>query len=105
MYKERILEFLKSHNGYISTKDFEKLGVYKMQIPKLIEEGLIRKVAHGLYIDNSLIEDEFFILQKRFSNIVFLFNSAWYLLNLSDRKPYEFDVTTVKNHKISLILV
>jgi len=100
MPTQNILHFLKNHNGYISTKELEKLGFSKMRIPKFVEDGLIRKVAHGLYIDNNLIEDEFFILQKRFSNIVFSYNTACYLLNLSDRTPYELDVTTIKNHKI-----
>ena len=100
MNNEKFLKFLNNHNGYISTKEIENLGFSKMQIPKLIEDELIRKVAHGLYIDNKLIEDEFYILQKRFSNIVFSYNTAFYLLNLSGRTPYKIDVTTIKNHKI-----
>ena len=100
MKYEKILKFLKNHNGYISTSEIEKIGFSKPQIPKLIKDGIIRKVAHGLYIDNSLIEDEFFILQKRFSNIVFSYNTACYLLNLSDRAPYQLDVTTIKDHKV-----
>ena len=100
MNYKKIIEFLKNHNGYISTKEIENIGISKVQIPKLIEDEIIRKVAHGLYIDNNLIEDEFFILQKRFSNIVFSYNTACYLLNLSDRTPYELEVTTIKNHKI-----
>ncbi len=100
MNYEKIIEFLKKHNGYISTKEIDNIGILKVQIPKLIEDEIIRKVAHGLYIDNNLIEDEFFILQKRFSNIVFSYNTSCYLLNLSDRTPYELEVTTIKNHKI-----
>ena len=97
---EELLNFLKNHNGYISTKEIENLGISKMQIPNLIKDEIVRKVAHGLYIDNKLIEDEFYILQRRFSNIIFSYNTACYLLNLSDRTPYEIDVTAVKNHKI-----
>lgn len=100
MINEKLKNFLKAHNGYISTKEFESLGLSRVQIPKFIENGIIRKVAYGLYIDNNLIEDEFFILQKRYSKIVFSYNTAAYLLNLSDRAPYEIDVTTIKNHKI-----
>lgn len=100
MYNEKILEFLKNHNGYITTAEIENIGFSKTQIPKLIEVGIIKKVAHGLYIDSNLIEDEFYILQKRFSNLVFSYNTACYLLNLSDRTPYELDVTTLKGRKI-----
>ena len=100
MNYEKLVLFLKNHNGYITTREIEKLGFSKVKIPKLIEEGIIRKVAHGLYIDANLIEDEFYILQKRFSNVIFSYNTACYLLNLSDRTPYELDITTVKDHKI-----
>ena len=100
MNKDNLINFLKSHNGYIATRELEQIGFSKMQIPKLIDEGMIRKVAHGLYIDNNLIEDEFYILQKRFSQIVFSYNTACYLLNLSDRAPYELDITTIKDNKV-----
>ena len=40
-------------------------------------------------------------LQKRFSNIIFSYNTACYLLNLSDRAPYKIDVTTINHNNIS----
>lgn len=101
MNDEKILSLLEKQNGYITTKNIESIGISKTSIPKLIQEGIIKKVAHGLYMDSKLIEDEFFILQKRISNVVFSYNTACYLLNLSDRAPYKLDVTTIKNHKIN----
>ena len=94
MNNEKLSNFMKSHNGYISTKEIEDLGFSKMQIPKMIEDELIRKVAHGLYIDNKLIEDEFYILQRRLSNIVFSYNTAFYLLNfhLISCKQYHLEI-------------
>ena len=65
----------------------------------------MRKVAYGIYIDNNLIEDEFYILQKRFSNIVFSYNTACYLMNLSDRAPYKIDVTTINNNNFNEKLI
>ena len=100
MNNEIIKKYLDNHNGYITTKEIESLGLSRVQIPNFIEKEIIRKVSHGLYIDSKLIEDEFFILQKRFTNIVFSYNTACYLLNLSDRTPYKLDVPTIKNHKI-----
>lgn len=94
-------EFLDNNHGYIATKDFEKIGISKTLIPELIDKKILRKVAYGLYIDNNLIEDEFYILQKRFSNIIFSYNTACYLLNLSDRTPYKIDVTTINHNNIN----
>ena len=101
METKELKEFLKKNHGYINTKEFESVGISKTLIPELIKQKIIRKVAYGIYIDNNLIEDEFYILQKRFSNIVFSYNTACYLLGLSDRAPYKIEVTTINHNNIS----
>ena len=101
METKKLKDFFKRNNGYITTKEFENVGISKTLIPELIKQEIIRKVAYGIYIDNNLIEDEFYILQKRFSNIVFSHNTACYLLNLSDRSPYKIEITTINHNNIS----
>lgn len=101
METTKLKEFLKNNHGYITTKEFENTGISKTSIPELIKQKIIRKVAYGIYIDNTLIEDEFYILQKRFSNIIFSYNTACYLLNLSDRSPYKIEVTTINHNNIN----
>ena len=100
MVEKKLIDFLKNNFGYITTKEIEQLGISKISIPELVSHGLIRKVARGIYIDSKLIEDEFYILQKRYSNIIFSYNTACYLLGLSDRAPYKLDVTTISHKKI-----
>ena len=101
METKELKKFLKKNHGYITTKEFENIGMSKTLIPELINQKVLRKVAYGMYIDNNLIEDEFYILQKRFSNIVFSYNTACYLLNISDRAPYKIDVTTINHNNIN----
>lgn len=98
--EKKLVEYLNKNHGYISSKEFETIGISKNLIPKFIEKEIIRKVAYGFYIDNNLIEDEYYILQKRISNIVFSYNTACYLLELSDRSPYKLDVTTIRGKHI-----
>ena len=101
MSENKLKEFLNKNYGYIKTRDFEKIGISRPSIQSYIDKKIIRKVSRGLYIDNNLIEDEFYILQQKFSNIVFSYNTACYLLNLSDRAPYKIDVTTLTHNNIS----
>lgn len=101
MNENKLIDFLNQNNGYIKTRDFEKLGISRPSIQGYIDKKIIRKVSRGLYIDNNLIEDEFYILQQKFSNIIFSYNTACYLLNLSDRAPYKIDVTTLNHNNIS----
>ena len=100
MKKALIEEFLKENNGYITSGELEELGISRVNIPKLIQKGILRKVAHGLYIDHNLIEDEYYILQKRYNHIIFSHNTALHLWQLSERAPYELDVTTYYDKKI-----
>ncbi len=101
MNEDKLINYLNQNNGYIKTRDFEKLGISRPSIQVYIDKKTIRKVSRGLYIDNTLIEDEFYILQQKFSNIIFSYNTACYLLNLSDRAPYKIDVTTLNHNNIS----
>lgn len=101
MSENRLKQFLNENYGYIRTRDFEKLGISRPSIQSYINKKIIRKLSRGLYIDNNLIEDEFYILQQKFSNIIFSYNTACYLLNLSYRAPYKIDVTTLNHNNIS----
>ena len=81
-----IKNFLKENHGYITTSELINIGISKPMIPSLIEKKIIRKVAQGIYIDYNTFEDEFYILQKRFSNIVFSYNTACYLWGLIEHR-------------------
>lgn len=98
--EEILIKYLNDHNGYIETKDFEKLNISRTYIPKFIKLGIIRKVSRGLYIDSNRFEDEYFILQKKYKKLVFSYNTAFYLLNMTERTPMEIDVTIIKNYHI-----
>lgn len=97
---ERLKAYLNSNNGYITTKELDNLGIKKYLIPKLIEDKILRKVSYGLYIDYNLMEDEYYILQKRYPKVIFSGNTAFYILNLTDRVPYNIDITIPKDKKV-----
>ena len=54
----------------LQLKIFVKLGISKTSIPELLDKKSCEKWLMA-YIDNNLIEDEFYIFAKRFSNIIF----------------------------------
>ena len=97
---EKLKSYLNSNNGYITTKELINLGIKKFLIPKLIENKILRKVSYGLYIDYNLMEDEYYILQKRYPSVIFSGNTALYILNLTDRVPYNIDITIPKDKKV-----
>ncbi len=96
--ESKIKRFLDDNNGYISTSDFLKLNISKPLIKKYIDNGLIRKVSHGLYINSNLLEDDDYILQRRYPNIIYSYNTALYMLNLSNKVSDKKDIT-INNRK------
>lgn len=97
---QKLINFLKNNNGYVATSDFLNMGISKPLIQNFVDDGLIRKVSHGLYIDNYLIEDEYYIIQKKYSNVVFSYNTAFYILNLISEVPSDIDITTIRGKRI-----
>lgn len=96
----KIKDFLKNNYNYISTADFLKLNISKPLIKKYIGSGLIRKVSHGLYIDGGSIEDDLYILQKRYPNIIYSYNTALYLLNLLYKESDKINITVNSKKRV-----
>ena len=91
--EEKLKTFLEQNNGYITTSEFISLGLGRHLIQKFLDNGLIKKVDHGIYMDYSLQEDTYYIFQKKNPYVVFSFDTAFYILNLTDKIPNELDIT------------
>ena len=98
--EDKVKKFLKQHNGYITTAEFISLDIGRHLIPKYIKSGLIRKVSHGIYIENSLLEDPYYILQKKYPHVIYSFNTAFFILNLTNRTPDKIDISVLKGKRV-----
>ena len=98
--EDKVKKFLKQHNGYITTAEFISLDIGRHLIPKYIKSGLIRKVSHGIYIENSLLEDPYCILQKKYPHVIYSFNTAFFILNLTNRTPDKIDISVLKGKRV-----
>lgn len=98
--KEKVIEFLNSNHGYITTAEFLTLGMSKPLIQKFLDEGLIERVSYGLYMDNKILKDEYFILQKKYPLAIFSYNTALHILNLTNRTPMKIDITVPRDKKV-----
>ncbi len=98
--EEKVKEFLKNHDGYITTSDFLKLGINKPSIQNFINKKIVEKVSHGLYMDTNIFKDEYYILQKKYPLAIFSYNTAFHILNLTNRTPSELDITVPRDKKV-----
>lgn len=98
--EEKIKMLFKNNNGYIRTNDLLNIGISKPIIQSFIEKGLIERVSHGIYMDAKLFKDEYYILQKRYPFVIFSYNTALDILNLTNRTPLNIDVTIPRGKTI-----
>lgn len=98
--KELVINYLNSHNGYITTSELVNLGISKSLIPNYIKSKTLKKVGYGLYMDYSKLEDKYYIIQKRYPNAIFSYNTAFYILNLINTIRKEVDVTIERKQRV-----
>ena len=98
--KEKIKIFLNENHNYIMTKDIINLGIDKKSIPKMIEDGEIKKVNHGIYMSPNVMEDEYYIIQLRYPDAIFSYNTAFHIMNMTNLTPSKIDVTTLRKKQI-----
>lgn len=112
--KDKIKRMLKnSRNGVITTKQISDSGIYRGALKMLVEDNEIYQYGRGIYVDNKELEDEFFLLQCKYSRGVYSHETALYLLGYSDRTPAKFTMTfpkgynspSLKNENIEIVRV
>ena len=90
--------FIKENSGIYFTEDFKDNNIDKYYIQKLIDEGIIERHQKGVYLRNDVFEDELYILQRKNPTIIYSYETAIYLHNLSERTPIDFDVTVYSGY-------
>lgn len=91
--EEKVLELMKNNNGILKTKDLYNNQINTVFLTRLVRKGLIERVAKGLYIDSSKMEDSYYIFQYKCPKAIFSHETALYFHDLTDRTPIEFMVT------------
>lgn len=91
--EEKVLELMKNNNGILKTKDLYNNQINTIVLTRLVRKGLLERVAKGLYIDSSKMEDSYYIFQYKCPKAIFSHETALYFHDLTDRTPIEFMVT------------
>lgn len=101
MLEEKIIKYLKEHNNYIMTNELERIGIDKRNIYKYLENGVLKKVSHGIYMNPNVLEDEYYIIQLKYPSAIFSYNTAFHILNMTNKTPSEIDITSYHGKKIN----
>ena len=90
---ESVSYIMEQQHGYISSKEARNHGVDNKALQRMESNGLIERVAHGLYIGAEIFPDPFYIVQYRCPKGIFSHETALYLHDFSDRVPIKLMMT------------
>ncbi|NTW96702.1 MAG: abortive phage infection protein [Erysipelotrichaceae bacterium] len=98
---QKLEALIKKQNGTVLSSDLDKLSIPRIYLAKLVKEKKLERVSWGIYTQLDTIEDEMYILQKKYKKFIFSHETALFLHDLSDRTPLKYCVTVPSGTKIS----
>lgn len=98
---EKYLNIINEVNGVITAKKAGKMGISRATLKDMTDKGIIRRVEYGVYATDKFIYDEYYLFQLKHPNVIFSYNTALYLQNMTERTPTRMDITTRSNNNLS----
>ena len=96
---EVIKSIMKMNNGYVTSKELDNFGVHRMYLNSMWKKGIVEKLATGIYIDSSKIEDNYYVFSLSMPNTIYSHMTALYFHGLSLKAPNDrYDITVKKNY-------
>lgn len=81
----RLLDIANNNNGYIFTSDLVKNKISKSYLKYAVEDKIIEKWNHGVYITDDCFVDNLYILQMMNKKMIYSAFTSAYLLDLTTR--------------------
>lgn len=99
-YIKRIEKIIKNQNGTLLSSDLDRYNIPRTYLSIMVEEGKLERVGRGIYVLPDSIEDEMYIMQKKYPNLIYSHETALFLYQLSDRTPFEYSATVPSGYKV-----
>lgn len=99
-YFRKIEEIAENQNGTLLSSDLDENGIPRAYLSMMVAEGNLEKVGRGAYVVSNQIEDEMYIFQKKYPNLIYSHETALFLHGLSDRTPSDYSTTVPSGYKV-----
>jgi hypothetical protein len=100
-YSEKIKNLLGKNAGILTTSLVREHGIPTVYLTRLTREGKLQRIERGIYMSKDGIFDELFVFQTKYPRVIFSYETALYILNLTDKIPAEINVTVNYNYKFN----
>lgn len=98
-FREDLNRIIKSHNGYITSKDLFDKKIPSIYLSRYVKEKHLVHIVRGFYADKSWIVDPYVIFQHIYPKYIYSYNSAVFLHGLGDLFPNYLEVTGPLNYR------
>lgn len=98
---EEIKDQLNKSGGIITSLQLRENNIPTVYLTRLTRKGKLKRIERGIYMSEDGIYDELYILQTRYPKIIFSYETALQLLNLTDKIPDEINLTVNYNYKFN----
>ena len=98
-----ILKKAEDNGVLIITSEMEEMGNSRTYIKSLADSGFLVRESQGIYSIKGESPDEYVIIQKRSSKIIYSYATALFLHGISDRVPRFIDITVPQGYNVSRI--
>lgn len=99
-YTKKIRKIINEQNGSLLSSDLDRDNIPRTYLSMMVEEGEVERVGRGIYVRAGSLEDEMYIMQKKYPNLIYSHETALYLHGLSDRTPFEYSATVSSGYKV-----
>lgn len=88
-----LIDFVEERGGVATSSELKKAGFLPGEIAYAHRRGYIEKLTRGVYCSPDYLEDDYTAIVMRWRKCVLSHSTALYLLGLSDRVPFQLNVT------------
>jgi predicted transcriptional regulator of viral defense system len=95
----KIKEIFQKNNGYITRRQIDENNIYSWFLTDFVKKENLQKIDKGFYADEKWIQDDFLIFQYKYPKFIYSYESALFLLEMTDNLPSSIEVTGPKNYR------
>lgn len=100
-YRKQIEIHLKKSGGIITSAYCRENNIPTVYLSRLAKEGKLFRVQKGIYITKDGDYDEYYFFQYQYRKSIFSYETALFLLGVTDKIPWRIDVTVYNGYKFN----
>ncbi len=100
-YINKIENYLKNSGGIITSAYCRENGIPTVYLTRLVKSGKLERVDTGIYVTENGDYDELYFFQYKYKNTIYSYETAMYLLGITDKIIQVKDVTVSASYKFN----